>query len=226
MQQRTGEAEAALHHPEVGDIDLIWGREGTAEKDYEDGFGVAKLIKKHPEVLNDLQGFIAGLKKNEARSGKNRAVLESQDSRAAVRLDWDGKHKKWLMTAYRKDGNPAVTERRTGVSNHAESAPPAEQGAGLQGNSITSAKEAGPAATDRRTNVAGHAEPTPPVGQVAELEGNFNSAGQNVVLQNRNRASAASIAQMNAIDARPDYLRAGVARSMDQGAPVVFGVGT
>jgi len=44
-----------------------------------------------------------------------------------------------------------------------------------------------------------------------------------LVLQNRNRASAASIAQMNAIAANPDYLRTGVSRSMGEGAPVVFG---
>lgn len=48
-------------------------------------------------------------------------------------------------------------------------------------------------------------------------------AGPAVVLQNRDRSSAASIAQMNEIAASPDYLRAGPARVMETGAPVAFG---
>lgn len=47
--------------------------------------------------------------------------------------------------------------------------------------------------------------------------------GPAVVLQNRDRSSAASVAQMNEIAAKPDYLRTGPARVMDSGAPVVFG---
>jgi len=44
-----------------------------------------------------------------------------------------------------------------------------------------------------------------------------------VVLQNRDRTTDASIAQMQEIAANPDYLRAGVSRDMTNGAPVVFG---
>lgn len=44
-----------------------------------------------------------------------------------------------------------------------------------------------------------------------------------VVLQNRDRTSAASIAQMQEIAAAPDYMRAGPSREMATGAPVVFG---
>lgn len=36
---KTGEAIAALHHPDVGDIDLIWG---------ETGYGLAKIAQRHP----------------------------------------------------------------------------------------------------------------------------------------------------------------------------------
>jgi hypothetical protein len=44
-----------------------------------------------------------------------------------------------------------------------------------------------------------------------------------IVLQNRDRSTAPSIAQMNAIAAKPDFLRLGLSKSMDQGAPVAFG---
>jgi len=44
-----------------------------------------------------------------------------------------------------------------------------------------------------------------------------------VILQNRNRATPASIAQMQDISARPDYTRLGFSRDITTGAPVVFG---
>ena len=44
-----------------------------------------------------------------------------------------------------------------------------------------------------------------------------------VVLQNRDRNSAASISQMQEIAANPDYLRVGPSRDMTSGAPIVFG---
>ena len=100
---QTGEAVAALHHRDVGDIDLVWGVEGTSASD---GNGLAKLIKFHPEVLDDLQGFINGLSKDEKRSGKNRTVLTADNGRAVVSLDWFGDQKTWLLTAF-QNGNEA-----------------------------------------------------------------------------------------------------------------------
>ena len=48
-------------------------------------------------------------------------------------------------------------------------------------------------------------------------------AAPKVVLQNRNRATPASIDQMNAIAGKPDFLRTGASNTMDNGAPIVFG---
>lgn len=52
--ERTGEAVGALHHPDIGEIDLVWDEEGIG---HHDGYGLAKLVKHHPEMLGDLQGF-------------------------------------------------------------------------------------------------------------------------------------------------------------------------
>lgn len=51
----------------------------------------------------------------------------------------------------------------------------------------------------------------------------FTVGSNEVVLQNRDRTTSASIAQMNDIAAKPDYLRSGPSRDMTTGAPVVFG---
>ncbi|CAB5162638.1 hypothetical protein UFOVP151_42 [uncultured Caudovirales phage] len=100
MEQKTGEALGALHHPDIGDIDLVWGHEGTAEKDYADGYGLAKIAQKHPEVLNDLQGALSAMKL--VQRSKNRMILESPDHKAAVSLNWHGAEKKWMLSAYAK----------------------------------------------------------------------------------------------------------------------------
>lgn len=98
-QAQTGEAIGALHHPDIGDIDLVWGKEGTGASD---GYGLAKLVKYHPEVLADLQGVLSAMKVT-TRSA-NRVNLESADHKAGVRLTWDNQAKHWLMTAFKKEG--------------------------------------------------------------------------------------------------------------------------
>lgn len=100
MEAKTGEAVAALHHKDIGDIDLVWGKEGTPGKDYSDGYGLAKIAQKHPEVLDRLQEVIDEMDVK-SKSG-NRVILESHDHKAAVRLDWDGEAKHWLISAYKK----------------------------------------------------------------------------------------------------------------------------
>lgn len=112
-QQQTGEAVAALYHPEVGDIDLVWGEKGDPDKNYKGGYGLAKIATKHPDVIQDLQGFLLKLKKNPQQSGKNRIRLESTDGHAqsVVRLEWEGNQKTWLLTAYEK--NKAGADTRT-----------------------------------------------------------------------------------------------------------------
>jgi hypothetical protein len=94
---QNGEAVAALQHPEVGDIDLVWGKAGTKESN---GSGLAKLVKWHPEVVANLQDVISSLKVVERTS--NRIQLESETHKAAVRLEWNGTAKKWLLTAFEK----------------------------------------------------------------------------------------------------------------------------
>lgn len=55
LEKKDGEAIAALHHKDIGDIDLVWGKEGTGKSD---GYGFAKLAKYHPEVLDNLQELL------------------------------------------------------------------------------------------------------------------------------------------------------------------------
>ncbi len=97
LEKKEGEAVGALHHKDIGDIDLVWGKEGTGKSD---GFGLAKLVKYHPEVLDDLQEIIDDM--TVVKKNANRVQLGSKTHKASVRLAWDKEKKNWLLTAYEK----------------------------------------------------------------------------------------------------------------------------
>ena len=97
MEKQDGECLGALSHLDIGPIDLVWGYEGTGDSD---GFGLAKLVKFHPEVLNDLQGILDEM--HVTLKTENRIQLESERYKAGVRLTWNNESKTWLLTAFEK----------------------------------------------------------------------------------------------------------------------------
>ena len=97
LRKKNGEAIAALHHKDIGDIDLVWGKAGTA---HSDGFGLAKLSMYHPEVISNLQEILDDMVVTSRTD--NRVQLESEKYQATVRLTWDNKKKTWLLTMFEK----------------------------------------------------------------------------------------------------------------------------
>jgi len=96
-EMQTGEAVAALHHPDLGDIDIVWGKEGSG---HSDGYGLAKIIKFHGEIVDQLQSVIDSM--SVVKRTENRVQLESEKHKATVRLEWNKKAKQWLLTAFEK----------------------------------------------------------------------------------------------------------------------------
>lgn len=114
LEKKEGEAVGALHHKDIGDIDLVWGKEGTAKSD---GFGLAKLAKYHPEVLGNLQEILDAMVVVDRTD--NRVQLESETHQASVRLTWDSEKKNWLLTAFEKKNS--VSDNTTDTVGTAES---------------------------------------------------------------------------------------------------------
>lgn len=106
---RDDEAIGALSHPDIDSIALVRGRQGTRRSD---GYGLAKLIAWHPEVLVDLQGRLDRM--SVTSRSENRIQLESESDRAGIRLDWDGQSGAWLIRVYEKDA-PRLAEKFTGT---------------------------------------------------------------------------------------------------------------
>ena len=103
-EQRGGIAVAALHHHTLGDIDLVWGREGDERNK---GHGLAKIIKFHPEVVDGMQEIFNRMilikykgEKGFDISDKNKKYI------ATVRINYYGKDRRWLMTMFQKNKAP------------------------------------------------------------------------------------------------------------------------
>ncbi|NTA80743.1 PLxRFG domain-containing protein [Agrobacterium tumefaciens] len=109
-RRQSGDAIAALSHPDVGPIDLVWGKPGTNQ---HNGAGLAKLIAWHPEALDDLQGFINRLHIDEDLSTPRRIQLRDGKGQAGVRLDFDGVAKTWLLTAFEAGNKRAAKSDAT-----------------------------------------------------------------------------------------------------------------
>ena len=112
LKKKSGEAIGALHHKDIGDIDLVWGVEGSG---HSDGFGLAKLAKYHPEVLENLQELLDDMVVT--KRSANRVQLENDTHQAAIRLTWDNKKKTWLLTAFEKKNSALDNTTDTGKTS-------------------------------------------------------------------------------------------------------------
>ena len=113
MKMQDGEAVGALHHKEIGDIDLVWGKAGTK---HSDDYGLAKIVRYHPEVLDNLQGILDDMQITQRTD--NRVQLENEEYQAAVRLTWNGEGKTWLLTAFKKKETSEPTNSSTDVDSN------------------------------------------------------------------------------------------------------------
>jgi phage-Barnase-EndoU-ColicinE5/D-RelE like nuclease1 len=99
MQQQKGIAVAALHHPKLGDIDLVWGMHVDAR---QSGYGLAKIVAKHPEVIGALQSIFENMTVANIDKKRSQIVLQSNNYKAVVQTVLNGENRRWLMTAFKK----------------------------------------------------------------------------------------------------------------------------
>lgn len=98
IAQQKGIAVAALQHPALGDIDIVWGKVGDNR---QHGYGLAKIVQYHPEVLEIMQPIL--LKMTSMRFKGNKGYdLKYQDYKATVRQIYNDKERRWLMTMFEK----------------------------------------------------------------------------------------------------------------------------
>lgn len=95
-KHKEGVAKGALHHRDIGDIDIAWGNSNM---------GLEHILRKHPGVLDGLQEKIDGM--GITSSSDNRIVLESGTHKAVVsKMFGQENTPQWFLTAYEKKEAP------------------------------------------------------------------------------------------------------------------------
>nr|WP_281739602.1 hypothetical protein [Helicobacter suis] len=97
METKEGQVAGAFYREDLGDIGLVWGKAGSAKSD---GYGLAKITKYHPEVLDKLDDLIQTLPI--VKESPNRYQLENANYKASIRKDSEGVKGNWVLTAFEK----------------------------------------------------------------------------------------------------------------------------
>ena len=156
LDRKEGNAVGALHHKDVGDIDLWYGNEKA---------GLEKIAAKHPEVLDNLQEIIDGM--TVASATENRVVLESDSHKAVVsKMLGNQKTDNWLLSAYEKKGTSASssdieTELESKQNGTAPLQNSSSDGKGTEKVSIEQEKSEKSLSEARRLEVEGFVTETP-----------------------------------------------------------------
>ncbi|EAJ4971517.1 hypothetical protein DIE38_01175 [Campylobacter upsaliensis] len=106
LAEKQGQVAGAFYKEGLGEIDLVWGEAGSGKSD---GFGLAKIVKYHPEVIDKLDDIIANT--SIVKESDNRYHLENENYKLAIRKDFEGKKTNWLLTAFEK--KDSIARRRT-----------------------------------------------------------------------------------------------------------------
>ncbi|CAM4031381.1 hypothetical protein [Campylobacter armoricus] len=104
--EKQGQVAGAFYRKDLGDIDLVWG---------DGNFGLSHIINRREEdfikqglnkieaknkALNFIKEIENIINNGNVKKGNNRAFIDTKNSRVMVALDYKGKDKKWIITAY------------------------------------------------------------------------------------------------------------------------------
>ncbi|EOM9846604.1 SNF2-related protein, partial [Campylobacter upsaliensis] len=109
LAEKQGQVAGAFYKEGLGEIDLVWGdsKKGLShilERRKEDfikqGLDENEALERALEFVKKIPQII---EQGEVKVGVNRAFVDTKDDRALIALDYKGKDKKWVITAYKMD---------------------------------------------------------------------------------------------------------------------------
>ena len=105
LTEREGQVAGAFYRKELGDIDLVWGKVWQDQKGTLQGYGLAKIKAKHPEVTAEILNDV--IKNGQTKIRQNEAIqIEKDGYKVVLKNNWMGEKtsNKWIVTAYEKSG--------------------------------------------------------------------------------------------------------------------------
>ncbi|RDU51267.1 hypothetical protein CQA49_09795, partial [Helicobacter sp. MIT 00-7814] len=99
QETQSGQVVGAYERKDLGDIDLVWGE---YNKETQKGFGLSKILAKHPEITPELLDEIVSNGKLVSENNINTIIYEADKTyRVGLSKGWDGKgNNEWIITAY------------------------------------------------------------------------------------------------------------------------------
>ncbi len=104
LAEKQGQVAGAFYRKELGDIDLVWGKVWQDQKGTLQGYGLAKIKAKHPEITAENLDDV--IKNGQTKIRQNEAIqIEKDGYKVVLKNNWMGEKtpNKWIVTAYEKE---------------------------------------------------------------------------------------------------------------------------
>jgi len=123
IKEKKGQVRGVLYHPQIGEIDLVWGKVLDADK--HTGYGLSHIIDKHGiEVARRLDDIVMGGKI--LRKKGNTVEIINGDDLAVVKLDWNGEDRHWVVTTFDMPPRQTITDDAVLIGESGNLSPKAE----------------------------------------------------------------------------------------------------
>ncbi|RDU51339.1 hypothetical protein CQA49_09715, partial [Helicobacter sp. MIT 00-7814] len=102
LQEKQGQVVGAYERKDLGDIDLVWGE---YNKETQKGFGLSKILAKHPEITAEILTDI--INNGVIKRQENEAIQILRDNyKVVLKSNWKGEptKNKWIVTSYETKG--------------------------------------------------------------------------------------------------------------------------
>ena len=109
LETKEGQVAGAFYKEELGDIDLVWGDshfglqhilERRTQDFIKEGLSEAEAKAKAREFVESIPEIVEN---GGVRKGNQKAFIDDSEGRAVIALNYYGKDRKWLLTAYNDD---------------------------------------------------------------------------------------------------------------------------
>lgn len=106
VKQKGGQVRGAFNRPEIGDIDVVWGKVTNAEK--HEGYGLAHIIDKHGMDAARVIGEVIEYGKAVTPT-QGRISIQLGYWKVALKQQFNGNKKIWVVTSFKNEDRGQIT---------------------------------------------------------------------------------------------------------------------